>query len=314
MSATAVTKRHAVTTTLHGEVLIFERGPHEEPGNGPREPAYRFELPGSIVTTSSPAIADGRIVFGADDGCLYVLGPGGRAASTVCSTSSRRLGEAVSDREWPGAFGYGVVAYGSKYETPRGTRTLVGPAQRWRIAPGEPPPEWYRSTFDDGDWGDSTIANDGSVFAWRDRRSPTRETTYLRTRFRVATASATGDRSEAFAIVCGPRDELAVYVDGDKVFQTPGWEDGSFPEAAKYVGVAARVVPLDFTAEPGEHCLAITATNKGIYTTDLSTGEMVAKTPGFASQTCPHPVVANGLMFYSPQNNGMLYCFEPDSR
>ncbi len=682
MSATAVTKRHAVTTTLHGEVLIFERAPQEEAGNGPREPAYRFELPGSVVTTSSPAIADGRIVFGADDGCLYVLGPGGQAESAIRSTSPRRLGNAVSEREWPGAFGYGdntslvrdpdfrppfrlkwampsyglfkhpvnadrgdlisssfsgtvvcrdqatgkihwrrklrgqawsratplvadgkvfiprvsspryamivdqpdllvcldqatgellwertigrgdwlraspvfadgVVAYGSKYETPRGTRTLVGPAQRWRIAPGDPPPEWYRSTFDDGDWGDSTIANDGSVFAWRDRRSPARETTYLRTRFRVATASATGDHSEAFAIVCGPRDELAVYVDGDKVFQTSGWEDGSFPEAAKYVGVAARVVPLDFKAEPGEHCLAIgirragvksnvsgsssvfpprliagnlgpsagsvgatgnapgtstapstsmadltgpvieawdaktgeprwtysvqaagsyiegpagstdgeyfyftgggagpdgrgetvalrpangnvrwsneqayacrtgtpaitgerlilpgaihqplaaldlstgklqwqndsvteltlvhspsifgnlmtvntkysggakcwdvengqpqnvgrgpessrldlaggghtcspivmtasgyaiTATNKGIYTTDLSTGEMVAKTPGFASQTCPHPVVANGRIFYSPQNNGMLYCFEPDSR
>lgn len=58
---------------------------------------------------------------------------------------------------------------------------------------------------------------------------------------------------------------------------------------------------------------AITATNKGIYTTDLSTGKTFSRTPGFASQTCPHPVVANGLMFDSPQNNGMLYCFEPDS-
>ena len=56
---------------------------------------------------------------------------------------------------------------------------------------------------------------------------------------------------------------------------------------------------------------AVAATNKGIYVTDVTTGKTVHKTPGFASQTCPHPVFAGGHMFYSPQNTGMLFRFAP---
>jgi outer membrane protein assembly factor BamB len=56
---------------------------------------------------------------------------------------------------------------------------------------------------------------------------------------------------------------------------------------------------------------AVAATNRGIFFTDLQTGEIVYQTPGFASQTCPNPAFAEGRMFYAPLNNGMIYCFEP---
>lgn len=80
---------------------------------------------------------------------------------------------------------------------------------------------------------------------------------FLRTGFRVSDPSLTTDRSKPFAIVCGPLDELAVYIDGDQVLQTQGWQGGAVPQAADDVGVAARVVPLDLELEPGEHRLAI---------------------------------------------------------
>ena len=60
----------------------------------------------------------------------------------------------------------------------------------------------------------------------------------------------------------------------------------------------------------GSGC-AVAATNRGIFLTDIQTGEIVHQTPGFASQTCPNPAFAEGRMFYAPLNNGMIYCFEP---
>ena len=57
--------------------------------------------------------------------------------------------------------------------------------------------------------------------------------------------------------------------------------------------------------------MAISATLGGIYMTDASTGESLWNSPGFASYTCPHAIVSNGRIFYCPQTNGMMYCFEP---
>ena len=44
---------------------------------------------------------------------------------------------------------------------------------------------------------------------------------------------------------------------------------------------------------------------------DCQTGEVRWKSPGFASWTCPNPIASNGRIFYCPQVNGTLYCFEP---
>ena len=56
---------------------------------------------------------------------------------------------------------------------------------------------------------------------------------------------------------------------------------------------------------------ALSATIGGLCMTDANTGELVWNTAGFASYTCPHPIAANGRIFYAPQTSGMLFCFEP---
>ena len=57
--------------------------------------------------------------------------------------------------------------------------------------------------------------------------------------------------------------------------------------------------------------MALSATIDGLYMTDINTGEVVWNSPGFASFTCPHAIPSNGRIFYCPQTNGMIYCFEP---
>lgn len=57
--------------------------------------------------------------------------------------------------------------------------------------------------------------------------------------------------------------------------------------------------------------VALSATKQGLYLTDAQTGKTLWQSPGFASYTCPHPIVANGRIFYAPQVSGLLYCFEP---
>jgi len=74
------------------------------------KPAFRFQTPNGSPISSAPAIADGRVFFGCDDGCLYVLGNGKgirpkrhtltlhRRRSQVTPAGQRRYG-------WPSAFG-----------------------------------------------------------------------------------------------------------------------------------------------------------------------------------------------------------------
>lgn len=56
---------------------------------------------------------------------------------------------------------------------------------------------------------------------------------------------------------------------------------------------------------------ALSATIGGICLTDIETGETAWISDGFGSFTCPHPIAANGRIFYAPQTSGMLFCFEP---
>jgi outer membrane protein assembly factor BamB len=44
-------------------------------------PAWSFKTPFGKAITAPAAVVDGRIYFGCDDGYIYILGPGGRAAS-----------------------------------------------------------------------------------------------------------------------------------------------------------------------------------------------------------------------------------------
>ncbi len=56
---------------------------------------------------------------------------------------------------------------------------------------------------------------------------------------------------------------------------------------------------------------ALSGTIGGLCMTDVATGKLVWNTHGFGSYACPHPIAANGRIFYAPQTSGMLFCFEP---
>src|SRR5262249_60409564 len=57
--------------------------------------------------------------------------------------------------------------------------------------------------------------------------------------------------------------------------------------------------------------LSFAVSSSGLYVRDLTTGEIVWQSLGFAPRTCTNPVPANGRLFFSPNANNMLYCFEP---
>jgi outer membrane protein assembly factor BamB len=61
-------------------------------------------------------------------------------------------------------------------------------------------------------------------------------------------------------------------------------------------------------ASPG---YALSATVEGIFAVDSRNGDITWKSPGFGSWTCPNPIATNGRIFYCPQVNGLLFCFEP---
>jgi outer membrane protein assembly factor BamB len=65
--------------------------------------------------------------------------------------------------------------------------------------------------------------------------------------------------------------------------------------------------PVVFTS--GGASLAVTVS--GLYVRDAASGKLVWGSPGFAPRSCSSPIAASGRVFYNPQANGMLYCWEP---
>jgi outer membrane protein assembly factor BamB len=57
--------------------------------------------------------------------------------------------------------------------------------------------------------------------------------------------------------------------------------------------------------------LAYAVSSSGLYARDLDSGKVVWQSLGFAPRACTTPTAANGRLFYSPNVNNMLYCFEP---
>jgi hypothetical protein len=43
----------------------------------------------------------------------------------------------------------------------------------------------------------------------------------------------------------------------------------------------------------------------------VESGKIVWQSLGFAPRACTSPTAANGRLFFSPNVNNMLYCFEP---
>ena len=61
----------------------------------------------------------------------------------------------------------------------------------------------------------------------------------------------------------------------------------------------------------GSEGFAMSAGINGLCIKDSTDGTTLWTSGGFTASTCPHPAVTNGRIFYCPQDDGMLYCFEP---
>jgi outer membrane protein assembly factor BamB len=57
--------------------------------------------------------------------------------------------------------------------------------------------------------------------------------------------------------------------------------------------------------------LSFAVSSSGLYARDIDSGKIVWQSLGFAPRACTSPTAANGRLFYSPNVNNMLYCFEP---
>lgn len=60
--------------------------------------------------------------------------------------------------------------------------------------------------------------------------------------------------------------------------------------------------------------LSYAVSSSGLYVRDLNTGKILWQSLGFAPRACTTPTAANGRLYYSPNVNNMLYCFEPTDR
>ena len=57
--------------------------------------------------------------------------------------------------------------------------------------------------------------------------------------------------------------------------------------------------------------LSYAVSTSGLYARDVDSSKLVWQSRGFAPRACTSPVAANGRLFFSPNVNNTLYCFEP---
>ena len=58
--------------------------------------------------------------------------------------------------------------------------------------------------------------------------------------------------------------------------------------------------------------ISYAVSTSGLYARDLNSGKILWQSRGFAPRACTTPIAANGRLFFSPNVNNALYCFEPD--
>ena len=61
----------------------------------------------------------------------------------------------------------------------------------------------------------------------------------------------------------------------------------------------------------GKNVLLTTGGDTLMVAFDKDSGKVVWKSMGIGSHACPNPAAANGRIYYCPQINGMMFCFEP---
>ena len=160
----------------------------------------------------------------------------------------RRIGRSDWLRASP-VFENGVVAYGSKYETPRGARDVLDPAGSWQMrVTGEAAVGWLQPGSRNEDWA----SGDPSAAFGRIARELAGDSSlrlHLRRRFILRDS----DAEEEFGFVVGPHDELRIYIDGKLVLEQSGESGGS----TRYTGTAGVYRPLPRSLSDGQHVLGI---------------------------------------------------------
>lgn len=110
LSSPALSRNHCLFTTFNGELFAVDLAAHGRGLDGMTGQVDRFRTPHGSAISSSPAIADGRVYFGCDDGYLYVLGGGeGVPVRQDPRVLSQRRSQVVPAGQraygWPSAFG-----------------------------------------------------------------------------------------------------------------------------------------------------------------------------------------------------------------
>ncbi len=83
ISSPALTKNHCLFTTITGELIAVPVAARGSDLDELKPEPFRFQTPHGKFITSSPAVSDGRVFFGCDDGFFYVLGPDGKQQPRV---------------------------------------------------------------------------------------------------------------------------------------------------------------------------------------------------------------------------------------
>ena len=110
LSAPAPSRQTCCFTTLEGEFFTVPLSGGGENSSEASAAVCHWRSPGGMPISSSPAIADGRVHFGCDDGCLYVLGSGPPVTTQLAprAVHSRKSEPAVAGERryaWPSAYG-----------------------------------------------------------------------------------------------------------------------------------------------------------------------------------------------------------------
>src|SRR5262249_6117185 len=100
VSSHALTKDHLLATTLRGEFIAFDI--HDRP----KEKPFRYRTPSGKGIGAAPVVVDGRVYFGCDDGCFYVLAPDGKAETLPPANPLDLLpAKTAAKTSWPSTCG-----------------------------------------------------------------------------------------------------------------------------------------------------------------------------------------------------------------
>ncbi len=118
-----IIERHVLVTCLDGRLVAVPLDGQDKP--------YEFSTPFGRPITAPPAVANGQVLFGGEDGYLYILGPHGHADLPTQSLELTRVRSPLTSR-LPDAAHDWATHFGNQSNTNRTQQELRLPlAMRW---------------------------------------------------------------------------------------------------------------------------------------------------------------------------------------